>query len=376
MAYDNYGNITAKNGKTYTYDSIWKDLLTSYNGQSITYDAQGNPLSYLGHTLTWENGRQLKSYDSNTYTYNANGIRTSKTIGVVKLTYMLDGAKIQKETWGENTLTTLWDNEDSLCGIRYADESYFFLKNLQGDIIAIADKDGVVVARYSYDAWGVCTIVSDTSGVNIATVNPFRYRGYYYDAETHLYYLQSRYYNPVVGRFVNVDDIKINIALSENTIYNLYTYCKNNPVNYSDPTGYSISIAVLVIALLLIGVVGGLISVAALHETESYKRTISGGKFLRTAVEFMLGFVQGIFTVFYLLLMGIGALVFALGLATSSALKEWKKCKGKLSASVFNQFVDSLTQGLMSTIIGEIIKLAFTSKNIYEFVKGLIEGWN
>ena len=94
MTYDNYGNILSKNGVAYTYDSTWKDLLTSYDGQSVTYDAQGNPTSYLGHTLTWEKGRQLKSFDGNTYTYNANGIRTSKTVNGVKHTYTLDGTKI------------------------------------------------------------------------------------------------------------------------------------------------------------------------------------------------------------------------------------------------------------------------------------------
>ena len=77
MVYDNYGNIVSKNGKAYAYDSTWKDSLISCDGQSITYDAQGNPTSYLGHTLTWEKGRQLKSFDNTQYTYNANGIRTS-----------------------------------------------------------------------------------------------------------------------------------------------------------------------------------------------------------------------------------------------------------------------------------------------------------
>ncbi len=238
MTYDNYGNITTKNGKTYTYDCPWNDLLTSYDGQSIIYDAQGNPLSYLGHTLTWEKGRQLKSYDSNTYTYNANGIRTSKTVNGITHTYRLDGAKILKETWGDNTITTLWDNEENICGIRYNDASYFFLKNLQGDIIAIADKDGEVVARYSYDAWGVCTIVSDTTTVGIATVNPFRYRGYYYDAETGLYYVSSRYYDSEIGRFLNSDDPMFLGVTGNIASYNLFAYCENNPVNYKDPSGY------------------------------------------------------------------------------------------------------------------------------------------
>ena len=85
MKYDNYGNIVEKNGKAYTYgDAKWKDLLTGFDGKTITYDAQGNPTSYLGHTLAWEKGRQLKQFIKEdgtviSYTYNANGIRTSKT---------------------------------------------------------------------------------------------------------------------------------------------------------------------------------------------------------------------------------------------------------------------------------------------------------
>ena len=89
-----------------------------------------------------------------------------------------------------------YDNEDSVCGILYNNVPYYFIKNLQGDIIAIVDKDAQTVARYSYDAWGAVTSAVTytelTNGVNIATINPFRYRGYYYDEEIGLYYLQSR----------------------------------------------------------------------------------------------------------------------------------------------------------------------------------------
>lgn len=102
---------------------------------------------------------------------------------------MLDGAKILRETWGGNTLTHIYDNEDSVCGIIYNDEPYYFQKNLQGDIVGIVDKNSAVVARYSYDAWGKCTIDSTTTNVTIANINPFCYRGYYFDKETNLYYL-------------------------------------------------------------------------------------------------------------------------------------------------------------------------------------------
>ena len=239
MTYDNYGNILTKNGISYTYDAVWKDLLTGYGDQSISYDAQGNPASYLGHTLTWEKGRQLKPFDNIQYTYNANGIRTSKTVNGIKHSYVLDGTKILREEWNGNTLIPLYDNEDSVCGISYNNEPYYFQKNLQGDIIAIVDKDAAVVAKYSYDAWGVCTVTQDTSDCSIATINPFRYRSYYYDAEIQMYYLQSRYYNPAVGRFVNADDPECVFANTDDVFANLNEYCLNEPILRIDVTGLS-----------------------------------------------------------------------------------------------------------------------------------------
>ncbi len=240
MTYDNYGNIVSKNGVTYTYgDSVWRDKLTKYGSATITYDAQGNPLSYFGYTLTWEKGRQLKKFGNNTYTYNANGIRTSKTVNGVKHTYELDGTKILREVWGNNTLVPLYDNEDSVCGILYNNMPFYFLKNLQGDIIAIVDKDAQTVARYSYDAWGAVTnavtYTDLTNGVEIATINPFRYRGYVYDSETGFYYVSSRYYDPEIGRWINADN-QLSTG-SDLTGMNLFAYCGNNPVNRIDPTG-------------------------------------------------------------------------------------------------------------------------------------------
>ncbi len=268
VSYDSYGNITSKNGKAYTYgDSIWKDLLTSYDGQAITYDAQGNPISYLGDTLTWEKGRQLKSFGSNTYTYNANGIRTGKVVNGVAHTYTLDGMNILREVWGENELTTLYDNEEAVCGITFNGAAYFFLKNLQGDVIALTNADGEVIARYTYDAWGKILSVTDNAGnaitdaTNIALVNPYRYRSYYYDTETSLYYLNSRYYNPETGRFVTYDVLLHYSVLDENAgllAVNTYCYCINNPVNYIDIEGKSITAVLIGIGIgALLGALGG-----------------------------------------------------------------------------------------------------------------------
>ena len=223
------------------YDEIWQDLLTCYDGRSIQYDKQGNPVKYLGHTLTWEKGRQLKSFDGNTYTYNANGIRTSKTVDGVKHTYTLDGTKILREVWGSNTLIPLYDNEDSVCGILYNNVPYYFIKNLQGDVIAIVDKNAQTVARYSYDAWGAITnaitYTELTEDVDIAAINPFRYRGYYYDEEIGLYYLQSRYYDAYINSFINSDEINY-ISFSDTSLRcNLFSYCENKPLNNIDDFG-------------------------------------------------------------------------------------------------------------------------------------------
>ena len=249
-----YGNILSKNGVTYEYDSVWKDRLVKVGNDPISYDAQGNPLNYLGHALTWEKGRQLKSFqkkengvvvDTITYTYNANGIRTSKTVGGIRHDYLLDGAKILREAWNynantgkyANVLTPLYDNEESVCGIVYNNVPYYFIKNLQGDVIAIVDKDAEIVARYTYDAWGGCTVTQDNSGANIANINPFRYRGYYYDQEIGLYYLQSRYYDAEIGRFVNGEPIETAGLEMVVLKWNSFAYCENEPIGRMDPNG-------------------------------------------------------------------------------------------------------------------------------------------
>ena len=256
MRYDGYGNIISKNGIQYCYgDTAWKDLLTCYNGQELIYDAQGNPTTYLGHTLTWEKGRQLKSYDGIGYSYNANGIRTEKNICGEKHVYTVDGTKLLREVWGTNEIVPLYSNEDDVCGILYNKQPYYFLKNLQGDVIAIVDKNAQTVAEYTYDAWGVPTIRSDSTACRIATINPFRYRGYYYDEETGLYYLQSRYYDSQVGRFINADDSVMVGVVDGKISHNIYTYCKNSAVMHRDDSGY---VAANVIGAIVGGVIGAI----------------------------------------------------------------------------------------------------------------------
>ncbi len=127
-------------------------------------------------------------------------------------------------------------------GMYYGGQNYIFSKNLQGDVIGIYNENRQLVAKYSYNAYGEIMSITDASGNDISTnashianINPFRYRGYYYDNETGFYYLQTRYYDPVVGRFLNADAI---LGANGGVIgYNSFAYCNNNPLNFSDDSG-------------------------------------------------------------------------------------------------------------------------------------------
>lgn len=266
-AYDTAGNLIAENisdvtsngtayntvYKSYQYnDTNWGDKLTSYDGQTITYDAIGNPLSYRdGMTMTWKNGRQLAtlqdSDDNISYTYDSESVRTSKTIDGVKHTYAYLGGKLMYETRGNAKFYYSYDANGVLYSVKYtltdtsAMQTYFFTHNSRGDIIGIYDSNGTQQVKYDYDAWGNILSITDSQGNaitdqnHIANLNPFRYRGYYYDSETGLYYLMSRYYDPVTHRFINADGYFQSSRDILDT--NMSAYCGNNPIMYFDPTG-------------------------------------------------------------------------------------------------------------------------------------------
>lgn len=232
-------------------NSEWGDLLTSYKGTAITYDEIGNPLSYYNgtaYTFTWE-GRRLvgavKGSNNMSFTYNEEGIRTSKTVNGVTHTYHLNGSQIIAEEWGDKLVVYLYDASGSHIGMMYRDSSYatdifdvfWFEKNLHGDIVAVYNASGVKVAEYTYnDAWGNHTVTYANGGASTgAKYNPFRYRGYYYDTDLGMYYLNSRYYDSKICRFINSDTyVSTGQSLTGN---NMFVYCDNNPVMLVDFQG-------------------------------------------------------------------------------------------------------------------------------------------
>ena len=251
LTWGSLDGVTATKTVNYGYDDTnWRDKLTSYDGQAITYDEIGNPLSYRGYALTWQNGRQLATLSGNgitaSYTYDVDGLRTSKTVNGVKHEYYYVGSTLQYEKFGTTELWFFYDADGNPSGVRYKNGStttdYYFVCNWRGDVIRIYDGAGAVVANYNYDAWGNVISVTDANGAaitgstHIANVNPLRYRGYYYDSETGFYYVSSRYYDPEVGRWINADDAIAGVG-GDIRGYNLFSYCFNNPVNMSDPTG-------------------------------------------------------------------------------------------------------------------------------------------
>ena len=265
-SYDSGGNIlkrseyaytanalgTPSEEVTYTYgDSQWKDLLTAYNGKPITYDEIGNPLTYDGWTYTWQHGRQLvgmeKEGSSISYAYNTDGRRISKTVNGTTYNYHYLGDQLVEMAWGANRMHFTYDAVGPM-SVNFNGTEYFYLKNAQGDVTGLVDSTGAKVVAYTYGPWGESWGVSGTLASTLGAMNPLRYRGYVYDAETGLYYLNSRYYNPTWGRFINADVIMG--ANSDAGTYNLFAYCGNNPVIRCDKGGMLWNNLALIICIL------------------------------------------------------------------------------------------------------------------------------
>ena len=221
--------------KTWTYgDSVWSDLLTDFNGTPITYDEIGNPLTMGSRELSWR-GRQLTHISDGeneiSYAYNGDGQRVSKTVNGTTTEYIYNGELLAGQKTGDNILVFMYDNNGDIFGFIDGGTEYYYVKNAQNDVTAIANADGTVIANYYYDSWG--KLIEITGDTAIAELNPIRYRSYYYDSETEWYFLNSRYYSPELCRFISGDS-----QINDDTLgNNLFSYCGDNPINRADKQG-------------------------------------------------------------------------------------------------------------------------------------------
>lgn len=238
------------------------DLLTKYNDSVIEYDQIGNVIKIDNNMLEWKNGKELtKFYNSNNvynYYYNDNGVRTRKVVNNVNTYYYFEDADIFMEKNDNYTLYFIREFDGNLLGFEYNDNTYYYIKDVFDSIIGIIDSNYNIIVEYKYDTWGNIIGVFDENGNDISNnpnhignLNPYRYRGYYYDRETNLYYLGYRYYSPTLHRFISTDCATYDDIVGGN----LYVYCNNNPVIKVDDNGK--------FPLIGVAIIGGILNAGA-----------------------------------------------------------------------------------------------------------------
>lgn len=259
--------------ETHVYDSTIKDRLVKFNNISISYDANGCPTYYNGRNYTWTKGKLTRvhcgaaqqpgslyadckfTYDaygrrlSKSYTYDPNPASTSDYSYTYNTTYYYDNSgrlvreycieKYISGTTNTRDITYLYDESSIIGAVQTYNGTtgtFYFDRNVKGDVIGIFNSSGTKVASYVYDAWGNCTTRTIVVN-NFSSYNPIRYKGYYYDRETGWFWLSSRYYSPELCRFISPDSVDYLDPSAINGL-NLYAYCGNDPINRYDPSGH------------------------------------------------------------------------------------------------------------------------------------------
>jgi|GEM_PF-1305167 len=344
--YDAHGRLIRENARTFTYDdngNVFFDqrdagpqsryegsLLMEFNGQKFQYDKLGNPTIYRDKKLEWD-FKNLRQFDQTRFTYTADGLRTTKTHDNIVHQYYWAGDRLisEKRTTVHTDFGAGPNGQIPEGGFVIPDEGiyleenhqyidyiygstgvigftvqndnapvqkYWYVKNAQGDVVQIVDENKNVVAKYCYDAWGNCTILENVDG--IAELNAIRYRSYYFDSETNLYYLRTRYYDPEICRFISPDNIGV-LEITKNMVngLNLYAYCGNNPTMYVDPDGkfpiplFILKAAKVVGKTIFVSSIGGGIT-ATIYVMNAIGTGVNLG------AEFVGGFVNGFISTF------------------------------------------------------------------------------
>ena len=232
--------ITSK----FNYDDIIKDKLISINNQNIAYDNNNplNPISYNGNTYRYE-GRRLVEFNDYSYKYDVDGKRISKLHNGIETKYYYSGDRLVAEKNNNIRIDYLYDENLKLIGFIHNNNKYFYVRDVLENILGIVDINGDLVVKYNYDAWGSITSITGTLADTIGLYNSFRYKGYYYDTESSMYYCKSRYYVPEWCRWLNADNPTFLDPMDLDGM-NLFAYCQNNPVMFKDDSGNSLNLIV------------------------------------------------------------------------------------------------------------------------------------
>lgn len=219
------------------------------------------------------------------YQYNENGIRVKKTGGGLNIKYDVDGTQVVRSTdlINNKSLIYHYDQNNQVIGLNYSGKEYMYQRNILGEICGIIDLNGKEFINYTYNAYGVPSITLGTNlnpsemiiASDLAQLNIYLYKGYIYDNETKLYYCQTRYYDPEIGRWLSIDHIAY---LDSGSIggLNLYAYCGNNPVMYIDRDG-TFPVLIIIGSILLGGLISGAFAVASESDSNNYLGAFVGG---------------------------------------------------------------------------------------------------
>jgi len=230
------GNLVANSDNVYVLDG--NVLRAEYPRLNDTVTA----IAYMGNAAPSETVE---------FKYNASGLRVQKTVTQDNEKTITDyfyhgkivvGMAVShtegEEVIQDESLHFYYDAQSIPAKIKFNNDFYTYIYNAQGDIVGILDSNGSIVVEYKYSAWGKLLSTTGTLAATLGKLNPFRYRGYVYDEETGLNYVTSRYYDSEIGRWINADDTAYLGADGTLLSYNLFAYCKNNPVGFSDPSGH------------------------------------------------------------------------------------------------------------------------------------------
>ena len=234
------------------YEGLFPKYYKNSSGTILKeYVFEGRRLSQL---IDYENDRKYNFY------YNVSGLRESMKVSQISTGYLVTATYfyynsdnqlmfedrltyVDNEFDDNNIMSYMYDHNGELYGFKYNNTPYYYLRDALGNINAILSSSGSIVAKYEYDAWGNHKVLSSSGSVSSSTtfignINSFRYKGYYFDYETQLFYCNSRYYSPELCRFISPDSIEYLDPQSINGL-NLYCYCMNDPVMYSDGSGHA-----------------------------------------------------------------------------------------------------------------------------------------